>query len=1048
MKALVVFIALAALYAPRAPAAQPGSQKGAQRTTHAAQAARPGGGPAQDTIPTWLDTTAPVVEIQPRQTWHNSIFHVTFKTNKQATIWYSVVTPSSRSKKEMEIYREPFTVMEEGATRIYFQGEDLLGNRSRLDSMLYIFDSRQPVITVRPEPGRYRSRITLKIEADKPCRFFWIRSLIDTVEKPIPESLSVKDSMCGYIMAVDRAGNKAVTGRLSWTVDSTTIRVEIKPREGIYNKSHTSISFNAYPSADVYYTFDPSAPPHQFGRFDKPVLLPYGNTIVRYFAKNALGWESEIMKSTFVVDTVPPKIVFGQKGGVEFDTLMLSAKKPCDIRYTLDGTFPTEASARYVMPIIVPRKGKCSLKAAAKDLAGNRSELFEWNYKYDKTPPVITLSRQAGTFSAPFTVIVRTSKPATALYTLDNTPADMHSVLYKDGIPISKEGTTVLRIIAIDEAGNVSPEMQEEYILDTKPPVVKARVEEDIRQNVFWVTLTADEPAEIHYETNGAMPTPSSPSYTARIGMHMGEALRYFGIDKAGNRSEVKVMDDLKKPIVSVYPEGGVHNRPVKIAFHANEQTAVYWRILPDTSFTLAKDLLNLDREGAYTLEYYSESQNGLVSPIRRAGYVMDFSPPRTDVIVKKGNADSVSVFFECNKNATIYYTLDGSNPAYSGTTHTAGNKFLVPRDRISVKRAGDVKLAFFTEDAAGNQSPIRVLDLFKPRAVPDIPAGQERIYDRVLSVSLNTFDSKSVVYYARHGHVPTVDSAVFSQPLTLVASDTIMALVVDAAGYRGQVDTFIYRIDLPPAPEFTVTPPIVKKGATVTMDASKTIDNETPIDRLLFRWDFNGDGVFDTPWKSGSVVSHTFETAGRYSVTVQVQDERKHISSLKKDVLVEELCPREMASLARADGTTFCIDKYEWPNIAGEKPISSVSWVQAKIYCMDAGKRLCTAAEWTTACRGHGRGSVYPYGATYKKGKCPVEGKGTYRAGMFPQCGDKAAVQDMVGNVWEWVEDKRGDYPVMMGGSFLSGESADCGLSSEGGVGLKSGEVGFRCCK
>ena len=91
---------------------------------------------------------------------------------------------------------------------------------------------------------------------------------------------------------------------------------------------------------------------------------------------------------------------------------------------------------------------------------------------------------------------------------------------------------------------------------------------------------------------------------------------------------------------------------------------------------------------------------------------------------------------------------------------------------------------------------------------------------------------------------------------------------------------------------------------------------------------------------------------------------------------------------------------------------------------------------------------SEYPYGVKYEKGKCPTEGKAVYRSGRFPQCGDHAGPQDMVGNVWEWSNDKRGDYPVMMGGSFRPGAAADCALSSEGGVGLKSPEVGFRCCK
>jgi PKD repeat protein len=491
-----------------------------------------------------------------------------------------------------------------------------------------------------------------------------------------------------------------------------------------------------------------------------------------------------------------------------------------------------------------------------------------------------------------------------------------------------------------------------------------------------------------------------------------------------------------------------VHNKPVKITFHANERTLVFWRLAPDTVYNAFKDSFVLSREGTYTLEYYSESTNGLTSPTRRAEYVVDLTPPQTDVIVKKGINDSVSVFFECSKNATIYYTLDGSNPAYSGTTRTAGNKFLLSRDRISIKRVGDVKLAFFTEDAAGNQSPIKVLDVFKPHAVPDVPAGPERIYDRVLSVTLNTFDSKSMVYFSRHGRTPTVDSSVFSRPLTLVASDTIMAFVVDAAGYRGQIDTFVYLIDLPPSPDFTSTPADVKQGTAVSFDASRSIDCETPVSRLLFRWDFNGDTVYDTPWKSDPVVTHSFDVPGRYTVTLQVKDERSRISFLKKHVLVQELCPLGMVSLARDNGSTFCIDKYEWPNIADQKPMVSVSWVQAKIFCMDAGKRLCTQEEWTAACRGPSAKSGYPYGMKYEKGRCPTEGTALFRSGKFEQCGEVHGTQDMVGNVWEWIEDKRGDYPIMMGGSYRFGSAADCSLTSEGGVGLKSPEVGFRCCK
>jgi formylglycine-generating enzyme required for sulfatase activity len=153
------------------------------------------------------------------------------------------------------------------------------------------------------------------------------------------------------------------------------------------------------------------------------------------------------------------------------------------------------------------------------------------------------------------------------------------------------------------------------------------------------------------------------------------------------------------------------------------------------------------------------------------------------------------------------------------------------------------------------------------------------------------------------------------------------------------------------------------------------------------------------------------------------------------------------MASVARENGEPFCIDTYEWPNLVGQKPLASMSWVQAKISCLDAGKRLCTREEWVAACR-TSRKTAYPYGQKYEKGKCPTEGKGAYKSGAFPLCGENGGARDMVGNVWEWVEDKRGDYPLMLGGSSGFGAAADCYLTSEGGVGLKNGEVGFRCCK
>jgi formylglycine-generating enzyme required for sulfatase activity len=115
-------------------------------------------------------------------------------------------------------------------------------------------------------------------------------------------------------------------------------------------------------------------------------------------------------------------------------------------------------------------------------------------------------------------------------------------------------------------------------------------------------------------------------------------------------------------------------------------------------------------------------------------------------------------------------------------------------------------------------------------------------------------------------------------------------------------------------------------------------------------------------------------------------------------------------------------------------------------MYCIDAGKRLCTQKEWESACDG-GSDLLYPYGNTFQKERCPVDGNVVWKSGSFSKC-ENTGVSDMVGNVWEWIENKKGDYPLSMGGSFRYGKIARCNLQSQGTVATQSNETGFRCCK
>jgi len=169
-------------------------------------------------------------------------------------------------------------------------------------------------------------------------------------------------------------------------------------------------------------------------------------------------------------------------------------------------------------------------------------------------------------------------------------------------------------------------------------------------------------------------------------------------------------------------------------------------------------------------------------------------------------------------------------------------------------------------------------------------------------------------------------------------------------------------------------------------------------------------------------------------------------------------LIPATVAAREAAEGKDpagFCIDRFEYPNRKGVRPLCRVSWKKAAKLCRKHGRRLCTPAEWEQACRGP-EDLPFPYGKEHNPETCHTDAgwKGKLSAsGASGNCVSGYGVWDMVGNLWEWTEGERSaerEQRILKGGSWGSrGEKfASCSAEVRNYKGIKLRFYGFRCCK
>ena len=154
---------------------------------------------------------------------------------------------------------------------------------------------------------------------------------------------------------------------------------------------------------------------------------------------------------------------------------------------------------------------------------------------------------------------------------------------------------------------------------------------------------------------------------------------------------------------------------------------------------------------------------------------------------------------------------------------------------------------------------------------------------------------------------------------MNLIDDITLPILVLPASG------------NTPPTAVLAVDPLVGTAGTTFHFDASGSSDAQTPPENLLFRWDWENDGVFETDWSGLKIRNHAFTDTGLHLVRVEVRDGGGLTAAAVRPVLVLpgdavslEIAP---AAVALYPGDTHQFRATAWDSYGNQMNNPPTAW-------------------------------------------------------------------------------------------------------------------------
>ena len=532
--------------------------------------------------------------------------------------------------------------------------------------------------------------------------------------------------------------------------------------------------------------------------------------------------------------------------------VLSTATSGAAIHYTLDGTAPTAASPVYGGPISIAET--TTIQAIARAVGMSDSAVASATYTIQQqTAAAPTFSPPGGTYTqAQNVTIATTTAGATIHYTTDGTAPTASSAAYVGPIAVSQ--TTTIRAIAVAGGMTGSDVAAATYTIlqPVQTPAFSPAAGTYVGSQTVTIS-TATSGATIHYTTNGAAPTNSSPVYSGPIVVSQTMTIRAMAVASGMLDSSVaSATYTIQVATPTFSPSGGTYVGSVTVSLGTATSGATIHYTTNGTTPTSSSPVYTapIRISQTTTIRAIAGASGMTNSSVAAATYTIRVAAP---AFSPSGGTyvGSVAVTLStATAGATIHYTADGTTPTTASAIYTAP----IQLTRTTTLRAMAVAAGMASSSVASAAYTVRVV----PPAF-SVPAGT---YNQPRTVALTTATSGATIHYTTDGSTPTTASAVYSAPIAVNQTMTIRAMAAASGMANSTVSSATYTLQ-------AATPTFNPPGGSYLLPQLVALSSASPGDTIYYTTDGSTPTTSSTRY-TGSILVGIGTTTIRAIAVVQ----------------------------------------------------------------------------------------------------------------------------------------------------------------------------------